>query len=472
MNLSILLYLHSIMFIKQKIKTALKKRESLYDFGGSFLDGFLPKEHSFIKNYHKRKKLRIYVGINFILILFFVTVFLFLWDQRHSTFLTIFYYLIFLSVSFAYNFITRFRHFEFFLWITLFLGVFINFYSAFNQNTYPPYNYNFFLIFIIIIHFIWNRWFSLLFATVTIFFKFFLLLNYQTQSYNLEEYEHSFRYFYDYVLASLILWFLLEIYEHFKEELEMKLKEINFSMEKDLELAKEIQSQLYPTIPNNNNFYFDYFIRPFDKVSGDYLEIIEKNNIIWIILADVTGHGLQSAMLTMQINTLVNYLLVEKNIEDVKEIYCEINAHYYKILQKLSIKNFANFIIIKLIDQKIQISGNLNMMLFLKKEENKIYSFTEPTPLLGMMLLQKSNIVFKEIDLKKNDIVFIFTDGFIELIRQDNTLSEESLEYSLKEFFNQNQRDLKIEDFIKNLQKKIPNLNYNDDISSILIKKR
>ncbi len=461
------------MYFKQKIKKALRKRESFYDFGGSFLDGFLPKNHIFIKNSLKRKRLRIYIGISFILILFFTSAFLFLWNLKDNFFLITFYFLIFLLFSFAYNFITRFRYFEFFLWSTLFFGIGINVYSAIKQNTFPPFNYNFFLIFIVLIHFIWNRWASLLFTTSTIFFKFFLLLEYQTKTYQFEQEELLFRYFYNYVLSSLILWFLLEIYEHFKEELEIKLKEINLSREKDLELAKEIQSQLYPAIPKSEKFYFDYFIQPFDKVSGDYLEIIDKTDTIWIILADVTGHGLQSGMLTMQINTLVNYLIVEKNIEDIVEIYFEINAHYYKILQKLSIKNFANFTIIKLqTNGRIQITGNLNMVYLIRKEENKIYSFKEPTPLLGMMLLPKSKIIYKEIDLKKNDILFIFTDGFFELFRKENTLTEEKFEIILKEFFNQNYEDLKIENLIRNIQKKFNNLNYNDDISSILIQKK
>ncbi|MFN3605134.1 MAG: PP2C family protein-serine/threonine phosphatase [Leptonema sp. (in: bacteria)] len=459
---------------KKKVLEILKKRENLYNFANYFLDGFLPKEHYFIQNPIKRKRLRIYIGISFILPLFFLSRFILLDEQGSFSNPIVYVYFSLLAISLIFNFSTQFRYFEFFLFFLLFLGIGINFYLSIEANTFPPINVTFLMVFILLLHLLLNRWISLFYIVGSILLCFFLLLNIQIDWYNTKEFEKSFRYFYNFVMSSLILWILLEFYEHFKEELEKKLKEINSSREKDLQLAREIQSQLYPVIPNNEYFFMDYYIQPFDKVSGDYLDIIERDSGIWIFLADVTGHGLQSAMLTMQINTLVNYLIVEKNIQDLQEVYFELNSHYYKLLQKLNIKNFSDLMILKIKkNQKIEITGSMNLLYYYKAEEDSIISFKEPAPLLGIINFKnKSQIKIKEIEIKKKDVLFICTDGLLEIFGEDSIKREELFTRILQNSIKKNYSNLKIENLIKEIKSNLKNIHRIDDISAILIQKK
>lgn len=460
--------------IKFKIKQFLKKRESLYDLGGDFLDGFLPKNHHIILDPTKRKRLRMYIGLSLVLIILLSTLILFNKDSNIVNKFA-YFYLLFVVFSIILNIITRYRYFEIFLITLILSGMIINFYLSLEENIFPPINFASNLISIILLHFLYNRWIALLYIIFINFFYFYLIFKTQNNEYDFLKIPTKFRFFYNYVTTTILIWFIIEIYEHLKEESENKLKETYKAREKDLELAREIQSQFYPSIPSKKNYYFNYLIQPYDKVSGDYLEIIENDSNIWVILGDVTGHGLQSAMLTMQINTLLNYLLIEKNLQDIKKIYFELNSHYYKILQKLNIKNFAKLTILKLEDNgKVEISGNTNLFYYFNSYQKKLIKFKEPSPLLGMINFKSTNeINFKEIKLLDNDILFLCSDGMTEIIKKDNSILEEEIfEQLLQDFFYINYTDknnLKVDLFLKYIEKQIGYLNFIDDISSIII---
>lgn len=458
--------------MEKNLKEIIKKRTFLFGFASRFLDGFLPEYHPYLINPLKRQRLRIYNGLSFFLLIMVILFLLIIGNINENIIFFLFY---FLSITFflIFNYFTRFKYFEFFLLFILITGIGMNIFNALSNNTFPPINYVSLLITVVVLHFIYNRWISLLYIIMIAIFIFSLIFIVNGLELNLEKIHFRIRYFYDFVFASLILWFVLEVYEHFREELELKLKQINDSRDKDLELAGEIQRQFYPIIPKNSFYYFDYLILPYDKVSGDYLDIIEKNNFYWIIIGDVTGHGLQSAMLTMQINTLLNYLIIEKDYNDIQTIFLELNNHYYKILNKLDIKNYATLTIGRLDKKgKIILVGSLSNIYHYNIEKKQWDIINEPSPLLGMHFFSTyDSFKILEFQLKPNEILFFCTDGLKEIfVNNQRIIDNNEFINILNHFIQQNANNTsKLIEFPSFLKNQFSYVTFNDDISALLI---
>ena len=458
----------------KKIKKFIEKRKTLFDFASFFLDGFLPSDHPILLNPKKRQRLRIYIGLSFFISLLIFLLFGILINLQINLHLVLFYCVTVLAFLIV-NYITRFKNFEFFLFIVIFLGIGINVYIAIYSNVFPPINYASFLLTIIVLHYVYNRWISLFYNIVIILVLLTLVLTTNILKIDIEIIQLRLRYFYDYVFTSLIMWFVLEVYEHFREELELKLVHINESREKDLELAREIQKQFYPILPKNDYYYFDYLTLPYDKVSGDYLDVIQKENCFYLALGDVTGHGLQSAMLTMQINTLLNYLIIEKDQEDISAIFMELNNHYYKIINKLNIKNYASLILIKIdLNGKVIITGSLNHIFYYDSEKSKIEFINYVSPLLGLKYISsREELKIIELQLKPSDSLFFCTDGLIEIfLKNQNLLDRSEFIRILNNFFNerkQSQKEIKLNEFPSFLRQYISSFSFQDDVSAILI---
>ena len=458
----------------KKIKKLIEKRKTLFDFASFFLDGFLPEDHPILLNPKKRQRLRIYIGLSFFISLLIFLFFWILFNLQININLVLSYSII-VIVFLVFNYITRFEYFEFFLFLVIFLGIGINVYIAIYSKVFPPINYASFLLTIVVLHYVYNRWISLLYNIAIILVLLTLVLTTNSLKLDIEVVHLRLRYFYDYVFTSLITWFVLEVYEHFREELELKLVHINESRKKDLELAGEIQKQFYPVLPKNDYYYFDYLTLPYDEVSGDYLDVIQKENYFYVILGDVTGHGLQSAMLTMQINTLLNYLIIEKKQDDIPAIFMELNNHYYKIINKLNIKNYASLILIKIdLNGKVFITGSLNHIFYYDSEKSKIEFINYVSPLLGLKYISsREELKIIELQLKPGDSLFFCTDGLIEIfLKNQNLLDRSEFIRILNNFFNekkQSQKEIKLNEFPSFLRKYISSFSFQDDVSAILI---
>lgn len=84
--------------------------------------------------------------------------------------------------------------------------------------------------------------------------------------------------------------------------------------EMQLQLAREIQSQLFPTEPlKNNGVEIDALNDPGQKVSGDYYDyFVRPDGLIAVIIADVSGKGAPAAMLMANLQAAVQVTLAEE----------------------------------------------------------------------------------------------------------------------------------------------------------------
>jgi serine phosphatase RsbU (regulator of sigma subunit) len=71
-------------------------------------------------------------------------------------------------------------------------------------------------------------------------------------------------------------------------------------LEQDLEMAARVQRSLLPdSFPEIPGLRIDSFYRPCQAVGGDYFDFIRRDGQTWILVSDVSGHGIQAALASM-----------------------------------------------------------------------------------------------------------------------------------------------------------------------------
>ena len=93
----------------------------------------------------------------------------------------------------------------------------------------------------------------------------------------------------------------------------------------EMDIAQKIQSEIIPqnkTIPNCTTATY---LRSSDEVGGDFYDIHKKDNNNWIILGDVTGHGIGSGMIMLMIQSIFSSLIHSSKLTDPAEINKQAN---------------------------------------------------------------------------------------------------------------------------------------------------
>ena len=209
-----------------------------------------------------------------------------------------------------------------------------------------------------------------------------------------------------------------------KTLLQRKITQQRDSIVDSLNYAKYIQRSLLPDIKKMENYFGDNFVFsiPKDIVGGDFywFKTFEEKAIL--IAADCTGHGVPGGFITM-----LGSLLIESSTGDTLKspeiILRDLNYGLVTLLkqqEKDSIQDGMDLAIC-LIDRKqktLNFSGSRNG-IYIIHNDGEISNYSGDTVPVGGVYSKKHNPLEREykmheIQLKDNDWVFMYSDGFYD----------------------------------------------------------
>lgn len=245
-----------------------------------------------------------------------------------------------------------------------------------------------------------------------------------------------------------------EVVEMQKTELELRNRDIL----DNLIYAKRIQDAILPdqrlitqSLPESFIIYY-----PKDIVSGDFYTFAQQHGKIILAAADCTGHGVTGAFMSMIGSSLLNQIVNERRIIRPDLILNQLNAGIIESLKQSNSEiNDGMDIAMCVFDlenKQLQYAG-ANRPLWIVRNNQLIEIKANKFPIGGLQ--HKTDAVFSshEIDLVKNDSIYIFTDGyadqfggpdgkkllskrFREKLLSIQHLSMQAQSEMLKEFFN------------------------------------
>ncbi|MBN1888671.1 MAG: response regulator, partial [Thermoflexales bacterium] len=103
--------------------------------------------------------------------------------------------------------------------------------------------------------------------------------------------------------------------------LNARLQAENLRMEAELEVTRRLQQMLLPgqeELAQVEGLDIAGFMQPADEVGGDYYDVLHQNGRVKIGIGDVTGHGLESGVVMLMVQTAVRTLLTSGLYDPVR----------------------------------------------------------------------------------------------------------------------------------------------------------
>ncbi|MCP4135249.1 MAG: AAA family ATPase, partial [bacterium] len=88
-------------------------------------------------------------------------------------------------------------------------------------------------------------------------------------------------------------------------------RENGAKLEKEMEIAANIQTGLLPQNPFIKDYEISAYMNPADDVGGDYYDIINAEGRDWIVIGDVSGHGVPAGLIMMMVQTSIHTVLTQ-----------------------------------------------------------------------------------------------------------------------------------------------------------------
>jgi histidine kinase len=237
----------------------------------------------------------------------------------------------------------------------------------------------------------------------------------------------------------------------------------------EMQLAKKIQTVLLPDMPAIKSYEVTGYMKPANEVGGDYYDIIHTDGKDWIIVGDVSGHGVPAGLIMMMVQTSIHSVLRLNPEFSPSRVLEAVNAVIYENIKKLNEDKYMTITVIACHEGgKFFFSGQHQDIMIYRKATCEVELIETRGMWLGIFDEIGNLLVDEDMSVNPGDVMLLYTDGITEA-RGDNgsMFSEEKLEMIFKGL-----GDKSTEEIRDGILSSLSGYECRDDVTIVLIKRK
>ncbi|TAE66390.1 MAG: HAMP domain-containing protein [Oscillatoriales cyanobacterium] len=204
-----------------------------------------------------------------------------------------------------------------------------------------------------------------------------------------------------------------------------RLKSENMRMSAELDVTRKIQQMLLPKdreLKEVIGLDIAGFMEPADEVGGDYYDVLQHEGKVKIGIGDVTGHGLESGVLMIMLQTAVRTLLTYNEADPVRFLTA-INTVIYDNMQRMKCDKNASLALLDYHEGMLKLSGQHEEMIVVRcnGSAERFDTIDLGFP-IGLDEDIADFVAQTLVQLHSGDVVVLYTDGITEAKNMNKVL--------------------------------------------------
>ena len=208
--------------------------------------------------------------------------------------------------------------------------------------------------------------------------------------------------------------FLAEI-----KRLNDQLRQENSRMSAELDITRRLQHMMLPSdedLRAIDGLDVSGYMEAAAEVGGDYYDVVPSHGSVVFSIGDVTGHGLESGVLAIMVQTAVRTLLASGNY-DSRKVFEVLNRVLYDNARRMNCDRNLTLSLLHYEDRMVTISGQHEEVLVVREsgelERHDTLDLGFP---LGLETNVSSFIGEARVPLRPGDVMVVYTDGITEAV--------------------------------------------------------
>lgn len=225
---------------------------------------------------------------------------------------------------------------------------------------------------------------------------------------------------------------LISLYGRLEHLVEARTKDLNRALSElwgEMALAKKIQTALVPTAPSLEGCEVAATMRPADQVGGDYYDVVEVEGVEWVLIGDVSGHGVPAGLVMMMCQTTVRSLLHRDPRMSPRELLTLVNGTLTANIKRLGENKYMTLQAFRREpDGGFTVAGLHQDILVYRAAEGRV----DQMPMrqgawLGIVDDLSKMVPSQRLELGEGDILLLYTDGATEAVKGEELLDNGGL---------------------------------------------
>jgi phosphoserine phosphatase RsbU/P len=201
------------------------------------------------------------------------------------------------------------------------------------------------------------------------------------------------------------------------QQLNQQLQADNIRMSTELDVARRLQQMILPRpeeLSDIPELEIAGFMEAADEVGGDYYDILHSRHNIRVSIGDVTGHGLESGVLMIMVQTAVRMLQALNEHDPVRSLSA-LNQVIYENTQRMKSDKNLSLSLLDYREGALYISGQHEEAIVVRSSGvvERIDTIDLGFP-IGLVEDISGFIAQYQTVLNPGDVVILYTDGITE----------------------------------------------------------
>ena len=194
----------------------------------------------------------------------------------------------------------------------------------------------------------------------------------------------------------------------------------NAVLREEMEHARRIQTKLTPKAPRIEGYDITGFMKTADDVGGDYYDVINAHGVDWLVIGDVSGHGLGAGLVMMMVQSTIQVMLQTNPQISPADLLVSINGAITKNIQKLEDDKYMTISVLALRENgRVEYAGLHQDILVYRSQTGVVESIETKGIWLGVVDDIKGLLPVQHLFLDIGDVLLLYTDGITEAARKE-----------------------------------------------------
>ena len=196
-----------------------------------------------------------------------------------------------------------------------------------------------------------------------------------------------------------------------------RLKDENLRLGAELDVAQRLQMMVLPSESETQaikDLDISCYMQPADEVGGDYYDVLEVGETVFLGIGDVTGHGLSSGVIMLMVQTAL-LTLSQSGETDNRRILTLLNQVIYQNILRIREEKNMTLSVIQYTEQGFNIVGQHESVIICRNDGviEEIDTMDLGFP-IGLVDDIEDFILSEDFKLSKGEIALLYTDGITE----------------------------------------------------------
>ena len=285
---------------------------------------------------------------------------------------------------------------------------------------------------------------------------------------------HDFKFLLNNLYFILAAFFISIVSGYYKYILTKSEFELRNALWGEMEIASKLQTALLPEIKSISNYDIASKMIPAEEVGGDYFDIIcfPDENVDWIVIGDVAGHGVTSGLIMMMLQTSIFTAVNREPHISPDNLLLQANRILKENISRLGEAKYATIVALRFQKDRIVFAGKHQDIFVYRSEEKRVETVKTNGFWIGLKDDLRDAFDIGEFRMKDGDVILLHTDGVTELMNEkEEMFGQERLVESFQNSITANSDiEISLELILADIKKF--SAEFDDDLTLLLVRKK